>query len=101
MPEKTHIPAGLRTVNAARSLCFSEEIIMKIMKINPADNVAVALTDIAAGETAETGGASVTAKVPIPRGHKIALTDIAKGQDIVKYGFPIAAAKRDISAIRN
>ncbi len=71
---------------------------MKIMKINPADNVAVALTDIAAGETAETGGASVTAKVPIPRGHKIALTDIAKGQDIVKYGFPIAAAKRDISA---
>ena len=47
------------------------------IKINPADNVAVAIHDI------DTGAAS------IPAGHKFALRDLAEGEDVIKYGYPI------------
>lgn len=52
------------------------------LKLHPADNVAVILTD----------------NNPIaPRGHKIALRNIAKGDPVVKYGFPIGRATQDIA----
>ena len=50
---------------------------MKFIKINPADNVAVAVQDV------ETASGSV------PAGHKVALRDLAEGEDVIKYGFPI------------
>ncbi|MBQ2664465.1 MAG: altronate dehydratase [Clostridia bacterium] len=50
---------------------------MKTLKINEKDNVAVMLD----GEL---------------RGHKIALTDIKEGQDIIKYGYSIGHAVCDI-----
>src|ERR1051325_4342150 len=34
----------------------------------------------------------------IPRGHKIALGGIAEGEQIIKYGFPVGKATRQISA---
>lgn len=54
----------------------------QILQIHPADNVAVILTD----------NNSVA-----PRGHKIALRSIAKGEPVVKYGFPIGRATQDIA----
>ncbi len=57
----------------------------EFIKINPADNVAVAIHDV------EEGG-----KVLIPAGHKVALRDIRKGEDIIKYGFPIGHLLTDI-----
>lgn len=54
----------------------------RFLQINPADNVAVILVD----------------NDPVaPRGHKIALRPIAKGEPVVKYGFPIGIASADIS----
>ena len=53
---------------------------MKLLTISPADNVGVLLEDI---DTAKFG-------------HKIALRDIAKGEPIIKYGFPIGRAVTDI-----
>ena len=50
---------------------------MKFIKINPADNVAVAVQDV------ETASGFVLA------GHKVALRDLAEGEDVIKYGFPI------------
>lgn len=67
-----------------------------IIKINPADNVAVALRLLQKGESA---GAS--APVPlqdIPQGHKLALADIKSGEAVMKYGFPIGRATKDISS---
>ena len=92
---------------------------MKYIHIHPLDNVAVALEDLKKGETI-----SVTAKAPaglqtteapaeiqsaapsadillredVVRGHKIALTDIAAGQPVIKYGCVIARARTDIPA---
>jgi (2R)-sulfolactate sulfo-lyase subunit alpha len=33
---------------------------------------------------------------PVPLGHKLALTDIAAGQQIIEYGQPVGMATRDI-----
>lgn len=60
----------------------------KTIIINPADNVAVALTDLKKGEVYE----GVTLKEDIVKGHKFALKDIAQGEQVIKYGNPIARA---------
>lgn len=69
---------------------------MKVIQINPSDNVAVALDDINQDEVLQIGAISVKATGRIARGHKIALTDISSGDDIVKYGNVIAHATADI-----
>lgn len=53
----------------------------RLLQINKADNVAVILVD----------GDAVA-----PRGHKVALRPIAKGEEVIKYGFPIGRATQDI-----
>ena len=69
---------------------------MKLIRIHPSDNVAVALTDIKKGEIVDVDGIRVTAAEDIGRGHKIALADISSGAAVVKYGNPIGNAKSDI-----
>ena len=64
---------------------------MKYIKINPADNVAVALTDLSKGEVVE----GVTLRTDIPRGHKIALQPFQAGENVIKYGYPIGHVTRD------
>ena len=61
----------------------------EFIKINPADNVAVAINDVEAGVCFGIDGVSITALTKIPAGHKVALKDLAEGEDVVKYGFPI------------
>ena len=63
----------------------------KFIRINPADNVAVALQDLKAGEQVY----GTTLREDIPAGHKAALSDIHEGCDVVKYGFPIGHVTRD------
>jgi len=59
------------------------------------DNVAVALADIAAGNTTEPG--SITARQDIPRSHKLAVMPIKAGQAVLKYGQIIGFASSDIA----
>ena len=67
---------------------------MDYIKINPADNVAVALQDLSKGAVVE----GVTLSMDIPRGHKIVLHDLKAGENVVKYGFPIGHVTRDAAA---
>lgn len=53
---------------------------MDFIKINPADNVAVA----------------IHSSTSVPAGHKVALQDLAEGQDVIKYGFPIGHVIRAV-----
>ena len=71
---------------------------MNMIHIHPNDNVAVALTDVAKGEVIELKGITVTAAEDIKRGHKMALADLAKGDKIIKYGYPIGHASKAIKA---
>ncbi len=70
---------------------------MKLIRIHPSDNVAVALEQISKGETLRIAETDVTAAEDIPRGHKLALTQIAKGAPVIKYGNEIALATTDIA----
>ena len=67
---------------------------MDYIKINPDDNVAVALQDLAKGEVVE----GVTLSTDVPRGHKVLLKDLSAGENVVKYGFPIGHVTRDAAA---
>jgi len=67
---------------------------MRFIKINPSDNVAVALTDLGAGEKVE----GVILLTDVPRGHKVVLRDLRAGEDVIKYGFPIGHVTVDAPA---
>ncbi len=64
----------------------------KHIKINPADNVAVAIVDLKKGEKINVDGADITLQVDVPAGHKFALKDLAQGENVIKYGYPIGHA---------
>ena len=52
---------------------------MKYIKINPEENVAVALTDLLKGEVVE----GVTLQTDVPRGHKVVLKDLKSGDNVI------------------
>ncbi|MDR1875499.1 MAG: UxaA family hydrolase [Synergistaceae bacterium] len=64
------------------------------------DDVATLVRDAAEGEavTVRRGSDSLelTAVTAIPAGHKIALRDFKKGENVIKYGSVIGAASEDI-----
>lgn len=65
----------------------------KFIRINPSDNVAVALTDLQKGEVVY----GTTLIEDIPAGHKIALASMPEGSNVIKYGFPIGHVTREIA----
>ena len=66
----------------------------KTIVISPNDSVAVALVSLTKGEEAE----GVVLAEDIEKGHKFALKDIEKGQQVIKYGEVIGKATADIKA---
>jgi altronate hydrolase len=73
----------------------------RALAIDASDNVAVAVEGATAGEALELYGqkkGSVTAVEDIPPGHKLALSDIAPGALVIKYGHPIGLAKKAVKA---
>lgn len=62
---------------------------LTLMKLNSRDNVAVALRPITQGETVTIADTTLIALENINQGHKIALTNLKNGENVVKYGFPI------------
>ncbi len=65
------------------------------IQIQPQDNVAVAVHDLPAGTVTESG---VTTLQAIPQAHKVALRDIPRGGEIVRYGVVLGYAKDAIPA---
>jgi len=69
--------------------------------LSAADNVGIALADIAGDDLAEAlDGRSVEAGETIPLGHKVALRPIAAGEEIVRFGVPVGIATLSIDAGR-
>lgn len=64
----------------------------RFLKVSEIDNVATAISDLKNGEVF----GDVTLLNDIKSGHKFALTDIKKGDFIIKYGEVIGAASIDI-----
>jgi altronate dehydratase len=58
----------------------------KVLILDPRDNIAVCLVDLNVGDVVEQDDFTITVLSRIPRGHKIASSDIAKNDGIIKYG---------------
>ena len=73
--------------------------------IKEQDNVATAIRDIAAGAVARVGRGDEVFELAvadgIAMGHKVAVRDIAHGEDILKYGAVIGRATAAIPAGRH
>ena len=77
-----------------------------VLRLSATDNVAVALRTIKPGEkladdaesASEPALAAVVAAERIMKGHKVALSDIAKGSRVTKYAQLIGIASSDIKA---
>src|SRR5512145_2344265 len=74
----------------------------RLVLLDARDSVAVAVDGLAAGEAGQLLGAgqgtSVPAREDIPRGHKLALQDLAEGDAVIKYGLPIGRVRQAIPA---
>ncbi len=68
----------------------------KYLKINPADNVAVAIVDLKAGELIALNDTQIVLNQDVPAGHKFALQDFPEGENVIKYGYPIGHATSGI-----
>lgn len=61
----------------------------KYVKIKDADNVAIVIHDVHAGDNLGDG---LVAMSDIPQAHKIALEDIAEGKEVIRYGVVLGYA---------
>ncbi|MCD6521133.1 MAG: UxaA family hydrolase [Anaerolineae bacterium] len=72
----------------------------KAILLHPKDNVATALVDLKKGEKVHVALGDVSVEVElledIEFGHKFALCDIKKGDEVLKYGLPICKALQDV-----
>jgi altronate dehydratase small subunit len=69
----------------------------RVLRLSPADNVGAATATIEPGEPIDVDGRRIVAADRVPTGHKIALTPIAAGEKVVKFGTPIGSATCDIA----
>jgi altronate dehydratase small subunit len=67
-----------------------------VLLLEPADNIAVATSELPAGTAREIAGRKVVLNARVEVGHKFAVRAIESGGRIVKYGAPIGVATRDI-----
>lgn len=66
----------------------------KFIKINPKDDVIIALMDLKKGDTVGT----TKLKMDVPQAHKIALHTMKKGHKVLKYGSVIGTLTADVEA---
>ena len=69
---------------------------MQLLRLDARDNIAVAIADLRAGDTATSPGLTVAVRDDVPAGHKVALTPIGRGADVIRYGEVIGAATQEI-----
>lgn len=68
------------------------------IKINQADSVVVCLQEKRKGEIIEVDGRQIVVNQDTPAGHKILIKDVSKGENIIKYGYPIGHAMDNLKA---
>jgi altronate hydrolase len=64
----------------------------KLIKVNPTDNVAVALVNLAAGEAISFEGENIIIETDVKMKHKIALVPFNVGDRIIMYGVLVGKA---------
>jgi len=71
---------------------------VRAIRIDARDNVAVVVADVAAGGRVRLDdGSELTATQAVPRGNKIALSALAAGEPVIRYGEEIGVATTAIA----
>ncbi|WEK38241.1 MAG: altronate dehydratase family protein [Candidatus Pseudobacter hemicellulosilyticus] len=68
----------------------------KVLKVHPKDNVLVALSNLAAGESISFEGKEYILDEPIPAKHKFFTTDLATSDAVIMYGVLVGRAQHPI-----
>jgi len=68
----------------------------KVLKVNPKDNVIVALMDLSAGESVHLDGTDYTILKDIKAKHKFAAVNFEEGDHILMYGVIVGKANQSI-----
>jgi altronate hydrolase len=69
-----------------------------VLKIDPKDNVLVALTDLCKGERITYADQAYILMSDVPAKHKFATQDLSAGDDVVMYGVLVGKARQRIQA---
>jgi altronate hydrolase len=77
---------------------MSTQLTEAVLQLHPSDAVALARHELTPGTELATPGEPVTVRDTIPHGHKVAVADIAAGEQVRKYGQPIGIATQAIAA---
>jgi altronate hydrolase len=72
-----------------------------VIHLHPRDNVAIARSALAPGQPVRAGAYSIVAEDAVPAGHKIALTAVAAGEPVIRYGHRMGRARMRIEAGRH
>lgn len=70
----------------------------RILKLDPRDNVLVALTDLARGEKVECNGIRQVLKSNVPAKHKFSTIDLSPSDEVIMYGVLVGKAVNPIAA---
>ncbi len=76
---------------------FGQQASRKVLKLDPRDNVIVALFPLQAGETVSCDGHDYTLVENVPAKHKFAAVDLDPAADIIMYGVLVGKASQKIS----
>ena len=77
---------------------LAKDAVKPALRVNAQDTVAVALRDLAAGETIMVDDAAITLKTDVPAHHKLALCPHAPGDAVIRFGESFAEATAPIEA---
>jgi altronate hydrolase len=69
-----------------------------ILKVNPKDNVLVALQNLSKGDTIEFEGLSLVLQEDIPAKHKFYMHELTKGTAVIMYGLLVGKVTMDVAA---
>ncbi len=69
----------------------------RLIRLAEPDNVLMIATTLTEGERVQVAGHLVGIEKTLSLGHRLAARDIASGETITKYNFPIGVATQDIA----
>ena len=68
------------------------------IRLQADDDVAITTEDVAAGTPVDLGGEVIVARGGVPRGHKLAVRDLAAGAPVRRYGQVIGFTRGPVAA---
>jgi altronate hydrolase len=85
-----------RQIAGEKEMAAEKILLEKILRIDPKDNVLVALTGLPAGEPITFAGEQYIPPSDIPAKHKFAIRDLAVGEEVIMYGGVVGLIRQQI-----